>query len=480
MEEPTMNGNIISAVSQFLTPDLIGKIASAAGISDGSLARKAMGAATPAILSGLASLASKPDGARQVSDAVARQAPNALEALASSLGSSGRLADTGQNLLTSLLGGTSFSSLASAIGKFAGVGDGAVRSLLGMLTPVVLGLLGREAGSGATGVSQYLASQKDHIAAAMPSGLSDLLRNSGFPAASPVAPMARTDDVYRAPRERDAVDPMAQAISPSTPRSSTWAYWVLPLLALAGLGWFIFGGEKMDSSVAVAPAAAPQDAPQSSDLGRQITAAIDQLNTSLQAVKDRASTPDASAKLQQGANELDRLSGLASRLPAEARDRLAATIIATTARLKSTLDTMNAAPNTPPDVKTTIAALQTKLDGLATRVAYYTTAPKDAVTARGYFDHDVYNNNDEKIGVVKDLIVGPDGRIAAAVVGVGGFLGLGEKDVAMTFSAIRITPRDNDWRLVTDATKDALKEAPTFEGLKAGTRPNPGADSTHK
>ena len=49
--------NIVSTVSQFLTPDLIAKMASAAGISDRTTAQKAVGAAVPAILSSLASLA---------------------------------------------------------------------------------------------------------------------------------------------------------------------------------------------------------------------------------------------------------------------------------------------------------------------------------------------------------------------------------------------------------------------------------------
>jgi hypothetical protein len=55
--------NIVSTVSQFLTPDLIAKMASAGGISDRATAQKAVGAAVPAILSSLAGLASNPEGA---------------------------------------------------------------------------------------------------------------------------------------------------------------------------------------------------------------------------------------------------------------------------------------------------------------------------------------------------------------------------------------------------------------------------------
>ena len=61
----------------------------------------------------------------------------------------------------------------------------------------------------------------------------------------------------------------------------------------------------------------------------------------------------------------------------------------------------------------------------------------------------------------------PDAMLAAAVVGVGGFLGIGEKDVALTFSSIRAMRRDNEWQLVTDTTTAALKEAPAYETTRA-------------
>ncbi|MBB4041484.1 sporulation protein YlmC with PRC-barrel domain [Microvirga flocculans] len=48
----------------------------------------------------------------------------------------------------------------------------------------------------------------------------------------------------------------------------------------------------------------------------------------------------------------------------------------------------------------------------------------------------VISANNESIGDINDVILGRDGRVMAAVVGVGGFLGIGEKDVAVPFSAL--------------------------------------------
>ena len=62
---------------------------------------------------------------------------------------------------------------------------------------------------------------------------------------------------------------------------------------------------------------------------------------------------------------------------------------------------------------------------------------------------DVYNQNNEKIGDISELLVDSSGKIQAVVVGVGGFLGLGERDVAIPFEQIKLV---NEPRAVTTAT----------------------------
>jgi hypothetical protein len=49
----------------------------------------------------------------------------------------------------------------------------------------------------------------------------------------------------------------------------------------------------------------------------------------------------------------------------------------------------------------------------------------------------VYNNNNEKIGDIKQLMVNKSGQIDTVVIGVGGFLGMGERDVAVKFSELK-------------------------------------------
>ena len=487
-----MYGNIVSAVSKSLTPDLVAKMASAAGVSDGATAQKAVGAAIPAILSSLAALVLKPGGERQLADAVAKQSPNTPESLANTVGGSGQPASAGENLLSSLLGGSSFGSLASVIGKFTGLGEGAIRSILGMVTPVILGVLGRETGAGASGLKQLLTSQKDNFAAAMPAGLSNLLQTGGLQDAMGAAAStaSRASATYRSAREGagravDAVSPTGSA------SSSSWAYWALPILALAGLAWYFWGGEDTRRPVAEMP---PQTTTQpaapsgivGTNLQSQIASAIASLNGTLRSVKDGASAAEALPKLQQGANDLDRLNGLAARLPFEARDRLAETNKTATAQLKTALDTVNAMPGLASEVQPVIASLQGKLDALAMTprslaqqkigglaASYLTRSPSGAVAISLYFDRNVHNGADEKIGTVSDLIVGPDGKITAGVIGVGGFLGIGEKEIGVPFSSMQVVRRDNDWHLVIEGTRDALRDAPAYEdtGVRMRLRP---------
>ena len=73
---------------------------------------------------------------------------------------------------------------------------------------------------------------------------------------------------------------------------------------------------------------------------------------------------------------------------------------------------------------------------------------------------DVYNDTGDKIGDVNDLIVTPSRSLSYAIVGVGGFLGMGEHNVAVPVSMFK---QQMGKITLPGATKDALKAAPKFE-----------------
>jgi sporulation protein YlmC with PRC-barrel domain len=93
----------------------------------------------------------------------------------------------------------------------------------------------------------------------------------------------------------------------------------------------------------------------------------------------------------------------------------------------------------------------------------HTSLPADSATVTHWYKQNVYDPTDNKIGEIMDVLVDRDGKISALIVGVGGFLGMGEKDVAVPFDSVRTTTKDNNkWYLVMNSTKDALKSAKGF------------------
>jgi sporulation protein YlmC with PRC-barrel domain len=120
------------------------------------------------------------------------------------------------------------------------------------------------------------------------------------------------------------------------------------------------------------------------------------------------------------------------------------------------------APATPP-------ASAQQSPPMTTSPAMMSTVPAGAVTVTNYYKQNVYDQSDSKIGEIADVLVDKEGRVTALIVSVGGFLGLGEKNVSVPFQALRATQKDNKWYLVMNTTKDALKSAPGYKYDRTST-----------
>jgi len=75
----------------------------------------------------------------------------------------------------------------------------------------------------------------------------------------------------------------------------------------------------------------------------------------------------------------------------------------------------------------------------------------------------VYNDTGDKVGEINDLIVTPTKAVSYAIVGVGGFLGMGEHEIAVPVGKLK---QEQDKIVLHGATKEALKAAPKFEYAK--------------
>lgn len=370
-----MASNLVSYIAQMLTPDMIARIASALGL-DSSKVQSAVGAAIPAVLAGLTGVAAQPGGAQKIAD-TARQQGGGLDNLIGMLagGDQASLAQAGSQIISSLFGAKDGSALASAIGGVSGIDQRASGSLLATLAPLVMGGLARQSGPdlSANGIAGLLASQKDNIAAALPSGARELLGGTGLLSALGGSAQAAAASAGQAARDAATTVSSAsqRAASAATPSgSSNWLYWVIGVLALAAVLFYLFGRPSGE----VAPQAnAPQtSAPEQSltvggvDLGQQVKDSMASLQTTLTGITDAASATAALPKLTDVSSGLDKVSGAVGQLSAEQKVALAALVTPMMPTLNGLLDKVMAIPGVSDILKPTIDALKTKLAALST------------------------------------------------------------------------------------------------------------------
>jgi hypothetical protein len=347
-----MDSDLVSAVLQFLTPSVVERSGASAGLET-DMARKAATVVVPSLLSGLAVLAAKPIGAQQLETAIAEQPIDTLQSFSRVVPGSALQAAIGTSVLYSLLGGSALGMLTSAVSRFAGCREGSVRTLAGLLTPLILSVLGREqraAGLDAHGLARMLASQTDRIAEAMPSGLRNLLDASGLYECIGSSTLPQIRATSRTTDSRSRPTSMQRVIP--DPHGATWLYGVLSLLVVGGLFWYLF-------------------------------------------------------------------------------------------------------PDRPPTA-----------EPVATAARYLTAVPDNWTSIGGtlnnYVGREIYNRSGEHLGTVTDILVGPDGKMAAALINVGRFLGIGHKDVAVSFTALQMEHGATKPRIVVDTTKEELQSAPNF------------------
>jgi hypothetical protein len=178
-----MATNLISLVMQFLTPNMVERIADALSL-DRNKVQSAISGTVPALLAAFSDTAMQPDGAQKLADAAGQQA-RVLESFSSVLaaGEQSSLVDNGSEMLTSLVSGQNQNAITGAISEFTGLEEGASGSVLGILAPIVMGTIARHQGKArldANDIANFLASQRDNIVAALPPGFGGLLSGTNL------------------------------------------------------------------------------------------------------------------------------------------------------------------------------------------------------------------------------------------------------------------------------------------------------------
>src|SRR5690606_23965922 len=98
------------------------------------------------------------------------------------------------------------------------------------------------------------------------------------------------------------------------------------------------------------------------------------------------------------------------------------------------------------------------------------TAPAGTVDSRELIGRNIVNAQNDTVGEIEAVAMGADGKVRNVIVGVGGFLGMGERLVAIDWNQLQI--QDGGKRVVLNTTKDQLKAMPEYrygEGQRRGS-----------
>lgn len=111
-----------------------------------------------------------------------------------------------------------------------------------------------------------------------------------------------------------------------------------------------------------------------------------------------------------------------------------------------------------------VLTLATSVSALALDAsAFKTEQASGEWRAANYVGQPIVNASGEKIGDVNDLLFDRTGKITTIVIGVGGFLGLGEKRVALPFEAVTYNEQNGTRQIMVPLTKEALLAAPDYK-----------------
>jgi hypothetical protein len=374
-----MASNIIDVIKDQLGDSFGEAAAGLTGLST-EQTRTTVGAAMPAVLAAILGSAATPTGSNALASALRTQDPTLLNNLSSILTGSNRqsLISSGINVLTSLLGESKLAGLVNALSSFGGMKQGGGRSLLGLLVPVVVGVLGQQQRAGnlnTDGLVRMLEGQRSNITSALPPSLATSLDSAGL--LHGMSDTARTAAGTAAAAGRTATSGAATATDVARHAGSgngNWAKYAVGLVVLALIGWGAndFVGKRQaeqaaqsasDTAFQVATTAGGMMVGEV-DIGKEFTGIADGITQAMAEVKDAASAKAALPKLMDMTGKLDSLESLAAKLPDSAKPAFTDMVKQSIASLQTEIDRVSAIPDVSDTIKPTVDGLKAKLEAL--------------------------------------------------------------------------------------------------------------------
>ena len=216
-----------------------------------------IGALLPSLLGGLMSKGSTESGASGIMDMITKgnHDGGVLENLGnvfSGGSSTSNFMNAGSLLTSALFGGSKLGSVLDVVTKATGMRRSSSSSLMNLLAPIVMGMIGKQVKSGglnASGLMNMLMGQKDHVASALPAGMGSVLGFADMKGAVTEKVAAATSRTASA--ARDTVKETANVVGETAKTGASWIRWALPLVLLVGLGGWLFtrgGADKISGA----------------------------------------------------------------------------------------------------------------------------------------------------------------------------------------------------------------------------------------
>jgi hypothetical protein len=395
-----MSVNLIDLVKSQLGGQVLSQVSGLLGESP-DRTQTAVSGAIPALLGGLLGNASSGNGATNMLNALNTVDDNILGNFGNLLGGGQQgnqqsnqqgtgLMDMGGKLLGSLLGGNNVGGLTNAISGFSGLGKGAAGSLLGLITPLLMGVIKRQlTGSGGGlnvgNLTSLLMGQKDNITAAMPAGLGQQLQSAGLGSLfggvlgniSGMGQQAANTATNAVNQASSTVNRAASSASNTvrnaannipTPRpASSPLRWLAPLAIVLVAGWFLLN-RTTNAPAAVeggnAGTTTAEATVNGTDVGREFGNVFTSLTSTLNGITDEDSATAALPQLEEVAGQVDNLSGLFGQLPDAAKTSVSSLINDNLGGLNDAISKVTALPGVGSIIQTVLDNIVKTLSGL--------------------------------------------------------------------------------------------------------------------
>ena len=338
-----------------VTPMMSSKIAGAFGVPEAAVS-KIVSLGIPVILASLLKRGSTSGGMDAIGAAMNGLGKSPLDGLGASLGGSSTqvaaAAQGGSDMLGSLLGVGTVSTISKALSSYAGVDAASVGPLLGLAGSATLGSLkttADEQGLNAAGLMRMLETQKDKIGSEIPPEFARLLDTAG------VLPAAATVKKLAAPAQ-----PLPQP-------AGGYMKWIIGAVVVGGLVWLGTSFLGRDTVVPAATETATVNPliVDGVNIGDSVQGILSNLTATLAGVKDAATAQAALEPLTDTESALEGLQTAVSGLSSEGKSSVAKLINAALPPLKSSIDALLAESTIGPILKPVLDRMTARLTTFA-------------------------------------------------------------------------------------------------------------------